>query len=264
MDRRRFVKMSMSAAAAGAAAGTTAGLGRALVEPRPPRGAPVPYYGAHRVDGPAPRGVPFIPVRVTDAGAFEGRPVIPSPDGDATLSVLDWYRYCDHGRAPGLDPERDADDTLRYFVVDDPTRTVRPWFDPKRGEPVRPVDFPDVEFGASFAWRSVGAEGRDVLTGVLVRYPLDALARVTRPKPPARALDDAEWAFLMEHVFAQAGDSVFIAVSSFCTHFCCTPGYKHTDAAKPKNAWAQVFCACHGSVFEPREPVRYAYAPETG
>lgn len=265
MDRRQFVKGSVATAAAAAlASGAVAGA-RALVEPRPPAGPPIPYFGLHRVGGPAPRGVPLIPIDVNGAGEFEGRPTVTAPEGSALgaseIDVLVWYRYCGHHRAPGLAPSYAGDSVLRYFVP--PGQT--PWYAPLEGQALRPEHFERDGKAAAFLWRSAGAAGVDVLTGVLVRHaPGTVRAHAGRLQPPARRLGEVDARLLQERFLVHRGDAEFVAASSFCTHFCCLPQWweEQPRLARANDAEGEVFCACHGSRYEPTEIVRYDFAPE--
>lgn len=248
MDRRAFVRLCAGTAAAGALAAAAVSVASPAVEVREGASTLVRYVGAHRVGGPAPRGVPYVPVRVNEAGELEGVPAF------AGRSVLPWYAYCGHESAPGL-REEPAENVLRYHVS--PDLPVRPWYAPLAGEPVRPEHFAGDGFGAAFSWRSVGAIGKDVLTGVVVRYAEAEVRRADVVKPPARALDEAEWSEAASSLFARVGGSLFVAASTFCTHFCCLPRYRENPSAGRVGAADRLHCACHDSVYEMREPVRY-------
>lgn len=255
MDRRQFVKGSVATAAAAAiASGSLAGA-RAIVEPRPAPRPPVPYFGLHKVGGPAPRGLPLVPVFVNAEGVFEGRSVLegvpvgsalaPAPDG--RVDVLAWYRYCGHQGSPALRHERAADARLRDAA----------------GSAMRPADVP-VGKAVAFTWRSDGLSGADVLGGVLMHRPPGAVvAHEGRRVPPAQAIRGADRALLARFV-VEGPDGVFVASSTFCTHFCCTPAWWEQNAAqaRAKGAEGEVFCTCHDSRYDPNEIVLYSFAPE--
>lgn len=265
MDRRQFVKGSVAVAASAAiASGAVAGA-RALAEPRPAAGPPIPYFGLHRVGGPAPRGVPLVPVTVSARGEFEGRAAVDVPAGSALgpgpVDVLAWYRYCGHQRAPGLGRAYAGDAVLRYFVP--PGQT--PWYARLDGEALRPEHFDGARRAAAFVWRSDGAAGVDVLTGILVRHTVgDVRAHDGRVLPPAKRLGGVDAALLRDAFLVRRSNAEFVAASSFCTHFCCLPQWWEEQAklARANDAEGEVFCACHGSRYEPTEIVRYEFAPE--
>ena len=262
MDRRSFVKTCVGVAGAGALAASGLAMAAGMAIPRAPGGSVLPYYGAHRVGGPAPRGVPYIPITVEN-GVFVGKTVIPpmpGSDGATDTNVLDWYKYCGHAGAPGLQPGFTEDNTLTYFIAEEKLKSITPWFKDLLGQPVRPEDFPADGFGASFIWRSQGQSGPNVLTGVIIKAPARELELVSSVVPPARPLGgEEEFQFIRENVFHEN----FVGVSTFCTHFCCIPGYRENEAlARPRDAWDNMFCTCHNSNYNHRQPVRYTFSPE--
>ncbi len=254
--------MCIGTATAGAAVGSALAMGVPLAIPRPAAAAAVRYVGAQRVAGPAPRGLPFIPIRLTPEGAFEGRPVVKDLD-DSEINVLDWYKYCGHSGAPGLVPDADKANTLIYSISEEKAKAIKPWYVDRLDAPVRPDDFPDNEFGAGFAWRSGGERGANVLSGVVIRFKRKAIRKPPQIYNPAKPLSDEEHAWVKREFFVDVGESTFAACSTFCTHFCCIPGYKEAERlARPRNAWDKIFCTCHNSVYDMREPVRYTMFPE--
>lgn len=257
MDRRSFVKLCVGAAGVGAAAATGLGLAAGLAIPRKPGGALLRYYGAHRVAGPAPRGVPFIPITVEN-GVFVGKPTLTDPEGNQ-INALDWYKYCGHAGAPGLQPGFTNDNTLTYFEKED-YKTLTPWFKERFGNPIGPDDFPGNGFGAAFVWRSKGQAGSSILSGVIIKAHPDEIKYVTSAVSPAKPLaSEDEFRWVRENVFHEN----FIAVSTFCTHFCCVPGYREAELlARPRNAWDNMFCTCHNSNYNFRQPVAYTFSPE--
>jgi Rieske Fe-S protein len=258
VNRRAFVKTCVGVAG--------------LAIPRRAGGALLRYYGAHRVGGPAPRGVPLVPITVEN-GKFVGKTSIPGFDiktgeelPDQPVNVLDWYKYCGHSGAPGLVPNFTNDNTLLYNEKD-LYKVVKPWFDGKYGQPISPDDFPANSFGAAFQWRSKGQQGTNVLSGVIIRANPDEVKYVTATVAPAKPLvSQAEYDHVVKnvHYVDPATKNHFIAVSTFCTHFCCVPGYKEAEAlARPRNAWDNMFCTCHNSNYNYRQPVSYMFSPET-
>jgi len=258
MNRRSFVKTCVGVAGAGALAAAGLGIAAGTAIPRKPGGSLIRYYGAHRVAGPAPRGVPYIPVTVEN-GVFVGKPVFAGPDGEE-VNALDWYKYCGHAGAPGLRLDFTNDNTLTYFEKED-YKKLTPWFKDYYGEPIRPEHFPDVGFGAAFIWRSAGQSGANILSGVLIKAPPREVRYAQSVVSPAKPLkDEAEFEHVRKEVFHES----FIAVSTFCTHFCCVPGYREAEQlARPRNAWDNMFCTCHNSNYNYREPVAYSFSPET-
>lgn len=269
MNRRSFVKTAVGVAGASALAASGLSLAAGLAIPRAAAGGLLTYWGAHRVAGPAPRGIPFIPVTVED-GTFVGKTTLPPPPGaDSTepINVLEWYKYCGHSGAPGLRPDFTDANELVYLAKDD-YNIVTPWFKDLLNQPVKESDFPANGFGAAFRWRSEGQEGAAIISGVLIRAEPSRIRESFVPSPvaPARPLASAEeYEWVKENIWytPDEGKTYFIGVSTYCTHFCCTPGYREAEAlARPRNAWDNIFCTCHNSNYNFAEPVRYTFAPE--
>lgn len=230
LDRRAFVKGCIKAGVAGLGIGAGLGLTAPLdlregdEDPAPERRV-VEYLGARKVDGPATRALPVIPLTVED-GTLKGSPRLLGED------ILEWFRYCGRDEAPALRPGHDPE--TEAFVYREGDRTD-PWYGDRVGEPARREHFDEVPKGAPVTWRSQGADGKDVVPAVLLR--LD---------PEAVATDDVR--------VQEAGlEEGFLAFMTACTHFCCVPGWKHApDQAKPRDAWDHLFCTCCYSHFDPR------------
>lgn len=262
MDRRSFVKACVTTAGVGALAASGLGLAAGLEIPRKAGLPPVRYFGTHRVAGPAPRGIPYIPIAVEN-GTFVGKPVIPAPDGSGDITALDWYKYCGHSGAPGLQLDSTNDNTLTYLAKEEYEHLITPWFKEHLGKPVKPEHFLADSFGAAFKWRSEGQTGSSVLTGVIIRAPKAELLRVESTVPPAKPISEEEYKWVLENVFCEHEGNVYVGVSSFCTHFCCAPGYREAEKlARPRAAWDNIFCTCHNSNYNYREPVAFTFAPE--
>ena len=263
MDRRSFVKACATTAGLGALAASGLGMAAGLAIPRKPGAPPVRYFGAHRVAGPAPRGIPYIPITVQD-GVFVGKTTLdPMPGEDTPVNPLEWYKYCGHSGAPGLNAEFTDDNTLTYLAKEEYEHAITPWFKPYLNQPITPDHFPAESFGAAFVWRSAGQAGANVLTGVIIRAPVAEVELVAATVPPAKGITQEEFDWLKQNVFAEVDGKIFIAVSSFCTHFCCAPGYREAEKlARPRDAWDNIFCTCHNSNYNYRQPVAYTFAPE--
>lgn len=245
MDRRSFVKAC--AAAGGAVALGAAGIGVAKGLARTRSGAATfRYVGAHKVGGPAPRGVPYVPLAVEN-GVVVGRTSLRV--GRAEWDTLRWLGFCGHENAKGLQPAYAGDDVLRYHLPGELGERIRPWYADKLGEPVVPSDFPGPGFGARFVWRGD-------LTGVVLMLDGEGLREPTERIPPAKPLADGE-----RKALGSLGAKGLVAASNVCTHFCCEAGWKEAEAlARPRDAWDKLFCTCHNAVFDLRAPVAYEAA----
>jgi Rieske Fe-S protein len=68
---------------------------------------------------------------------------------------------------------------------------------------------------------------------------------------------------VLKNIFCEFEGNLYVAVSSFCTHFCCAPGYREAEKlARPRAAWDNIFCTCHNSNYNYRQPVAFSFAPE--
>jgi nitrite reductase/ring-hydroxylating ferredoxin subunit len=204
----------------------------------------VAYLGAVVASGPAPQGVPLVPLAV-GAGELEARPSTPSFG-----SVLDWYRYATHVADPWLLPEHvAADERLRYRLTEDREDSVRAlaaeqgrprftWFLDKAGEVARPEDFREIGDGAPFMWRPQGPEG----------YPVIVL----KVDPGSLRADAAIRTVLREEFLVATPDgAALIGFSAVCKHFGCAPGWNDSRQATQHDALDKLYCSCHHSVYDP-------------
>lgn len=240
IDRRTFVRRAVGTAAFGAAGavglGTVAPLST-TIGIKIPR---FPYFGAKIIGGPAPKGIPIIPVKVAENGNIEGIP-----------SHLDWYKYCSHDEAPGLEDGFTDDNKLYYFQNQEKIHVAEQqgidlWYKNKLDSPLKVSDFTEYGRGAPFKWRSQGQVDNNIVTGIAIKV---------RPEQ-VKGLAEAEE--LMGGPFI---DQDIIAFCSFCAHFCCVPGYKESKDADARGFWETMFCTCHGSAYDPLDLEQYQFPP---
>jgi Rieske Fe-S protein len=263
--RRRFVKGVVGSAAlasvtaAGGAAVTTAtnrsGAG----------GGPTEYVAIELVGGPAPRGMPMIPIRVQDNGEITG--VWPDVEevqragqtvqvaqqdvGGITYSST-WFQYCGVQQYPTVRPGLEADNRLLA------TPGTYDWMgDMDKGQPLTIDDFSDYrEWGNGIGRSGLGKpamcdwrkndQGRS-LPVQIIRSPevpkmINGEGKYSEIPGDVRSFIDA------------ASDENFIGFLDKCTHFCCVPqGFKTTTDAGAADA---VYCQCHQSVYDPFNPLK--------
>jgi Rieske Fe-S protein len=195
------------------------------------------YVGMTVTGGPAPTGLPLVPVRVGDDGVLRGLP-----------TRLDWYRYCNLQGSPGLQPDYAGDDSFRYHRHPELLERAREaglWWTERIGEVVMAADFLHVGDGAPVRWRSDGAVDTGVMQAIVLRV---------RPE---------DYPASVRQEFVRDG---FLAALSHCTHLCCIAGYRESSEAA--EAWGaagdQVFCVCHGASYDPTKVARYALPPYDG
>lgn len=249
IPRRDFVKKSMIAASAGAALAFAAP--NVVPLSYNPRKIPrFPYLGARILPpGPAPQGIPLIPVKVVE-GVLEG---VPENKQSSIKHWLDWYKYCSHELAPGLDLNFTQDNKLRYYTnpekITNAKRSGIPlWYESYLDQEMRAEHFKNVGDGAPFRWRSEGQEGTNIVTGILLKVNVD---KIKSSKP------------LTGFVYDNGDGTGFIAYCSFCAHFCCVPGYAENKNPKRLEASRElIFCSCHDSRYDPLDVREYTFPPD--
>ncbi len=273
--RRRFVKGVVGGAAlAGAGAVGSAAINSATTATGAGGGA-TEAMAIENTAGPAPRGMPQIPVEVvSDNGERVLKGVWPDVKtveqqgvevqiaemelGGKTYSG-DWYQYCGIESYEGLKPEYESDNLFRA----DSAPPYDWQADQLEGGQSVPVGaFSDYEtWGnaigaaglgkpATATWRSQDTE--DTIPVQLLRSPvIEELAETG--SAPAPDPGDTEYQVTDDvQTWLQAStDEGFIAWLNKCTHFCCVPGYKKDEGAAKFEAADEVYCPCHQSVYEP-------------
>jgi Rieske Fe-S protein len=254
-DRRSFIKACAGVGAAGAAGAAGFGMLRPIADVEVEI-VPISYPGVKVMRGsPAPYGLPLIPLEITSSGELKGRP-------DAAPDQLKWYKYCSHERAPGTSQDFETDNLARYFVTEEKlAKGLDAWYEDLIGDVVTVDDFPDEDpnptfskydgVGAPFEWRSEGIEPALKITGIVVRMPKTdengdpriSFDGATTP-PPAEV---QEW-FPED---PNDPDYMYMACCSFCTHFCCVPGFHESQLAESSGYGQTIFCSCHLSRYDP-------------
>lgn len=261
--RRRFVKGVVgSAALAGIGTSTTAMINTAT-SPGGAGGGITQYVGVERIAGPAPRGMPQIPVRIDDDGFVHGLwgEVEEVTQAGQTYKVAreelagvtysnEWFQYCGVQTFPGVNPEADQDTVFRY--ANDPPYDWQNE-DVEPGDRVHIDHFSDYEdwgndIGSSglgkpaFAtWRSEGIPPQNSMPVQLLRSPIVEQQAQT---------DD--W-------LGASTRQGMLAILDKCTHFCCVPGFKTFADSTKFNAGDKIYCQCHQSVYDPFSIVNLSY-----
>ena len=202
--------------------------------------------------GPAPRGLPQIPVRVDDDGFIEGiwPEVQTIEDEGFEIEVAreerggrtyagEWFQYCGIESQENVRPNFESDNIFRA------NPGTYDWQDETydAGDRIHIDDFDDYDsWGnnvgndgvgkpASATWRSEDADAS-----------LNAV--VIRSERIEEAAQDDEW-------LAASTDQGFMAYLNVCTHFCCIPGYKELEESARYNAEDGAYCVCHQSTYDP-------------
>lgn len=276
VGRRAFVKGSVAAAVTATVAGGAYALAKPLTIIKESNVKEVSYVSSFRVAGPAPRGIAWLPLEVKDGilyGIWDW-PTRVGLESELGASNLDWYRYCGHETAPGLQSTVgedgkltapfESDNALRYFISEDKLATSPAWFKGLLGQPMRVSDF-TLEFtkarapnqgpesGASGVWRSEDQKGTAIISVIVIKVK-DPENAVTLDSKVSSSIRDA----VVKNIVDAGG---FIAYVAFCTHFCCVPGWKDDRKASTASSgtpevgdgtsWDLIFCTCHLSRYNP-------------
>ncbi|GAB3412524.1 ubiquinol-cytochrome c reductase iron-sulfur subunit [Haloparvum alkalitolerans] len=251
--RRRFVKGVVGGGALAGVGATGSATINSLTTSSGTGGGQTTAMAIERVGGPAPRGMPQIPVEITDDGYIrgkwpetatetqEGQEITVAKEempGGVTYSG-EWFQYCGIESYQGIQPEFESDNIFKSAAggYDWQGNAY------ENGDPIHRDDFEDyTEWGngigadgvgkpALATWRSEDTDSS--ITAVVLRSP-----RVEE------AAQDDEW-------LQASTEDGFMAWVNVCTHFCCIPGYKKNEESARYDAANGVYCQCHQSVYDP-------------
>ncbi|MDY6778998.1 MAG: ubiquinol-cytochrome c reductase iron-sulfur subunit, partial [Halobacteria archaeon] len=222
-------------------------------------GGSIKYNGIEIVDGPAPRGMPQIPVEITSGGEIKGMAPKPS-DGKEAPSMeiagfeykLDWFQYCGVQSYPGVYPSFESNNRFHY--------NEREWHSDMGGEVMTVGDFSNWESykgDAADATRGLGkpAWGTWRSQDVDQTMPI-SIIKTSQDRLLSNAKSDQ-----MKQWIRETCPQGFIAWLNKCTHCCCVPqGFQTSnydcDSPSGKCAADMVYCQCHQSKYDPFSVVR--------
>jgi Rieske Fe-S protein len=262
--RRRFVKGVVgSAALSGVGVGGAATI-NLTTQPSGGGGGPTEFVGLTLRGGPAPRGMPYIPVEIDDNGDIRGfwpeaeevseagttYQVAEAEVGGQTYST-EWFQYCGRQQSEGIQPDADQNN---YFLSVGPGDAKHEWQADEltEGDRLNLEDFSDYEtWGngigndgvgkpAKATWRSEGVPEDEVVPVTIIRSPVI--------EEKAQQDDEVgQW-------YSAASSQGVIAYMNVCTHFCCVPGYKFSESAAEYDIEDGIYCQCHQSQYDPFTP----------
>lgn len=264
--RRRFVKGVVgSAALSSVGAGGAAALD-VTTGPLGAGGGRTNFFGIENIAGPAPRGMPIIPVEINDAGELRGKKPTKVEDlseeqkkkgfnGSGVSYTWPWFQYCGIQSYAGLDPEADQDNFLRasagaYDWMGDVDTGVKLTVDMFENYKTwnNGIGKPGIGKPATATWRSEGPDAQTIPVQVLRS---ERVAEMVNGNGPYSELSDDVQTFL-----EGATSQDFLVWLNKCTHFCCVPGFKNSEDAARFDAENGVYCQCHQSVYDPFSPVQ--------
>ncbi|WP_255150509.1 ubiquinol-cytochrome c reductase iron-sulfur subunit [Halorarius halobius] len=258
--RRRFVKGVVgSAALSGLGTGAAAAIGSTTTAPGAGGGV-TQYLGIENTDGPAPRGMPLVPLTIEN-GELKGIWPDTVEDGVGVMDIggqtyrTSWFQYCGVQTYPGVEPNNDQDNFFR--AASDPPYEWQADAPVEGGDKLTVDLFDDYEtWGngigrsgigkpAQATWRSDGLSPQETI-------PVQIL-RSTRIEEMA-GNDDAIGQWL-----DATTEQGFIAWLGKCTHFCCVPSFKGTEQSAKFGGEDRVYCPCHQSVYDPFSIIQKAF-----
>ena len=261
--RRRFVKGVVgSATLAGIGTGSAVAVNTATSSSGAGGGI-TQYFAIENTDGPAPRGMPQVPVEKNADGELAGIWPDTVEDGVAKMELggstysSAAFQYCGVQTYPGVDPSADQNNVFKA-AASPPYDWQEEELEP--GEPITAdlfADFEDWENGigkpglgkpAMANWRSEDVEPASTVPVQVLRSP-----RIIemREDPPEGI--DAEW------LRASTTEDGFMAWVDKCTHFCCVPAFKAYEGSAKFGGEDAVYCQCHQSVYDPFSIVRKSF-----
>jgi len=269
--RRRFVKGVIGSAALASVGTGGAAAVNTTTSASGGGGGPTQFVAIENTDGPAPRGMPIIPLEVNSSDQLVGifpeatteevggveRTVAETDMGGITYSSQ-WFQYCGIEQYAGAQPGADADNLLRAGAGE----SYEWQADIEGGEPLTVDMFEDYEtWGngigrsglgkpASARWRSEGEEAKTI--------PVQVLRTPELPKMINGEQGFRDYSTIQPNVrsFLEAAtEADFMAWLNKCTHFCCVPSYKQLAGSANFGGENQVYCQCHQSLYDPYSPL---------
>ncbi|AAG19097.1 MULTISPECIES: ubiquinol-cytochrome c reductase iron-sulfur subunit [Halobacterium] len=258
--RRRFVKGVVgSAALAGAGTAGTAVL-ESVTNPTGSGGGQTNYFAVENTAGPAPRGMPMVPIEIDDNGDIKGvfpdvKEVETETGGTKKQARMElggieytpnWYQYCGVQGYGGLRPDYDGDNYFRFSgagyswqpsggkVNIDEFDDYDTWEN----------DYGDAGIGkpAKATWRSQNTD--NTIPILIIRSP------VLEDRVESAEGEVAEW-------LEAATDQGVMAIVNKCTHFCCAPqGFRTSNY---EGAEDKIYCQCHQSIYDPFSIVKKSF-----
>lgn len=251
--RRRFVKGVVGGGALAGVGATGAVSINTLTRPAGAGGGPVEAMVIERTAGPAPHGMPQVPVEIDDDGFIRG--VWPEIDTEEIEGVeveiareelggleysQEWFQYCGHESYEGIEPNFDSDN---YFKSAPNASYEWQQEQKSEGDRFNISDFDDYqEWGNDIGSAGVGKPASTIWRSEGTEQQLPVI--VLRSTMIEEAAEDNEW-------LQASTDQGVIAWLNKCTHFCCVPSYKLAPDAPRFDAEDGVYCQCHQSVYDP-------------
>ncbi|MFB6284042.1 MAG: ubiquinol-cytochrome c reductase iron-sulfur subunit [Halobacteria archaeon] len=211
-------------------------------------GGKTSYLGIEKVIGPAPRGMPQIPLEIEN-GELMGR--APAKDGSTIKGFdysWDWFQYCGIQSYPGVQPKFKSDDKFRYNSngwqgkndLSDKVMKVSDF-----------SDWKEYKGPAKQATEGIGKPGWGTWRSENVKKEIPVAVIKTDKQ---KLLDNAPSDSIKSWIDETCPEG-FIAWLNKCTHFCCVPqGFQQSDfGCNEGNVCSanMVYCQCHQTRYNP-------------
>ena len=265
--RRRFIKGVVgSATLAGVTAGAGASLNLATSAPGA-GGGTVEFIGIELTDGPAPRGMPIVPVEIASDGTIQGRfpeaeevtrqgrtVQIAETDVGGTTYSSTWFQYCGVQQYAGTQPGADANNA---FLAK--TGTYEWMSELSAGDPLTLDNFSDYkEWGNGIGKSGLGKPAMGDWRNTDDGRPMPVQV-LRSPEIPKMVNGEGKYSAIPSDVRSfidAATEENVMAWMDKCTHFCCVPGFKTEDYPGAEDG---VYCQCHQSIYDPFSPTKYQF-----
>jgi Rieske Fe-S protein len=260
-DRRRFVKGVVGGAALAGVTTASAAAVNTATAPTGAGGGTTEFYAVENTDGPAPRGMPQIPVEIDSEGYLKGGwPEYEEGDenavtegyggSDVTYSSA-WFQYCGVQTYSGVYPDADQDNYFRY------SSSGYDWHADKGGDKIHIDDFAELgetwqEWNTSFGTRANGKPASGTWRSQDLPPAETMPIQIIRSQNVLDLAEEDPW-------IDASTEQGCIAWLNKCTHFCCVPGFKNNEGSAKFGAADQIYCQCHQSVYDPYSIVKKAF-----
>ena len=262
--RRRFVKGVVgSASLAGIGTGAATALNSATA-PSGAGGGITQFMAMENTAGPAPRGMPQVPIEIDSEGYLKGIwPEVKTVNqqgrevkvAEMKLGGVDytseWFQYCGVQTYPGVTPDADQDNYLRYTGS-----SKFEWQNEEveKGAKVNVDDFSDYEtWGNGIGTSGLGKPAMTTWRSQDVPPSGTMVVQVIRSTEVEKMADKGdEW-------LQASTEQGFIANLNKCTHFCCVPSFKGLPGSAVAGATDKIYCQCHQSVYDPFNIVKKSF-----
>ncbi|TQQ81219.1 ubiquinol-cytochrome c reductase iron-sulfur subunit [Halonotius terrestris] len=263
--RRRFVKGVVGGGALAGVGATGAVTVNTLTTASGAGGGTVEARVVENVGGPAPHGMPQIPIEIDDNGDIKGIwpevitetvqgvevEIARSEDfkGSGVTYSQEWFQYCGIESNNAVTPTYESDN---YFKSDPDTKYAWQQDALSGGDVLNVSDLADYEdWGNGIGSDGIGKPAMVTWRSEESENPVPVT--VLRSSTVEEAAQNDPW-------LEASTDQGVMAWLNKCTHFCCVPGYKSNGGDSVSyGAEDLIYCQCHQSVYDPFSVVSSIY-----